>query len=78
MGLKEIKEHKFFKEVNWNDMYEKMYDPPYVPTLTSKMDLKYFMSRNLEEQFENTTINMETLNGSMLNISNFTYNGTVS
>lgn len=31
-----IKRHNFFKNVNWDDVFHKRYEPPYKPRLVSK------------------------------------------
>ncbi len=39
---KKIKEHPYFKDVDWNKYWNKEIQPPFVPELDSEMDLKYF------------------------------------
>ena len=41
-GSDDIKNHPFFKGVDWNLAYEKKIDPPFVPKLKNEMDLSYF------------------------------------
>lgn len=36
-GMKDILHHSFFKDINWKEA-----SPPFVPTLSSETDLKYF------------------------------------
>ena len=39
---KSIKEHPYFKEVDWEKYWKKEIEPPFVPELTSEIDLRYF------------------------------------
>lgn len=38
----EIKEHEFFKEVNWDRLLKREIKPPFVPQLKSPTDVDYF------------------------------------
>ena len=37
-----IKEHPYFKDVNWDKYWNKEIEPPFVPEIDGEMDLKYF------------------------------------
>ena len=39
---KEIMEHPFFRSLNWDDLYNKRYEPPFNPNVTGELDLKHF------------------------------------
>lgn len=39
-GAEEIKNHSWFKDINWNDI--KSMQPPFRPQLESSIDSKYF------------------------------------
>ena len=39
---KKIKEHPFFKDVDWDKYWKKEIEPPFIPELDSELDLKYF------------------------------------
>lgn len=39
-GAEEIKDHSWFKDINWNDI--KSMQPPFLPQLESSIDSKYF------------------------------------
>ena len=41
-GSEEIKNHAFFKGVNWNDALKKKIKPPFIPKLKNDTDLRYF------------------------------------
>lgn len=38
----EVKRHAFFAGVNWEDVYERKVTPPFIPTLSTDGDVKYF------------------------------------
>ena len=48
-GAENIKNHKFFKGINWNDVWDKKLEPPFVPKLKDEQDLKYFDSSFTDE-----------------------------
>ena len=41
-GSDEIKNHPFFKGVNWDDAWKKKIKPPFIPKLKNDTDLRYF------------------------------------
>jgi len=41
-GAKDVKSHPYFASLNWNDVYNKRYIPPYVPELASETDFSNF------------------------------------
>ena len=48
-GGEKIKNHNFFKGVNWKDVWDRKLEPPFVPNLKSDPDLKYFDSSFTDE-----------------------------
>jgi serine/threonine protein kinase len=48
-GGEKIKNHNFFKGVNWKDVWDKKLEPPFIPNLKSDQDLKYFDSSFTDE-----------------------------
>ena len=40
-GAKEVKEHKWFKNYNWKDLYHKRLDSPFIPNGEDNFDFKY-------------------------------------
>mmetsp|Transcript_22003 Transcript_22003/g.89336 ORF Transcript_22003/g.89336 Transcript_22003/m.89336 type:complete len:208 (-) Transcript_22003:210-833(-) len=48
-GVEEIKKHPFFRNINWDTILGE--EPPFVPQLSSRIDLKYF-DLNGEESSE--------------------------
>ena len=47
MDAEEIKEHPWFKQIDWQMMLEKKQDPPFVPYVSSAAD-----TRNFDKVFE--------------------------
>ena len=41
-GSQNIKNHPFFKDINWEDAKKKKIKPPFIPNLKNDTDLKYF------------------------------------
>ena len=41
-GSENIKNHKFFNGINWNDAWNRKITPPFVPKLSNETDLRYF------------------------------------
>jgi serine/threonine protein kinase len=48
-GIGDVKEHPFFKDVNWELLIQKKIKPPFVPVLKSNIDTKYIDSEFLDE-----------------------------
>ncbi|CAG5131001.1 unnamed protein product [Candidula unifasciata] len=53
LGAKEdftdIKNHIFFREINWQDLYDKKIMPPYNPNVSGHLDLKHFSPEFVHE-----------------------------
>ena len=41
-GFKNLKNHKYFENINWDDLENKKIKPPFVPNIDNSIDLKYF------------------------------------
>ena len=41
-GIKKIKEHPYFNDIDWNKYLNKEIEPPFVPKLENELDLRYF------------------------------------
>lgn len=41
-GARDIKCHRWFKDIDWNDVYNKKYNPPIKPVLKSMDDTSNF------------------------------------
>ena len=48
-GGEKIKNHAFFIGINWDDVWNKKIEPPFVPNLKDEQDLKYFDSSFTDE-----------------------------
>ena len=40
--VEEIKAHAFFRSINWDDLYNKRYEPPFNPNVSGDLDLRHF------------------------------------
>ena len=47
--VEEIKTHPFFRSINWDDLYNKRYEPPFIPNVSGDLDLRYFDPEFTEE-----------------------------
>ncbi len=41
-GAKEIKEHPFFSDIDWEMVLQKKYEPPFKPKVANERDLRHF------------------------------------
>ena len=48
-GIEDIKNHPFFKDVNWKNAEMQKIKPPFIPKLKSETDLRYFDSMFTDE-----------------------------
>ena len=71
-GAKNIKNHPFFEEIEWADIWNKRIIPPFVPNLENELDLKYFDSQFTDEPVESFTKNPRSREVSY-EYKNFTY-----
>ena len=55
-GAKKIKEHPYFKDINWDDAYNQKLTPPFVPELDGETDLKYFDKIFTDEKVEGSKV----------------------
>ncbi|KAJ8906063.1 hypothetical protein NDN08_002562 [Rhodosorus marinus] len=61
-GVEEIKKHPFFRNINWDTILGE--EPPFVPQLSSRVDLKYFDLPEEEESDRQKRDFCETTRGS--------------
>ncbi|KRX05726.1 Protein kinase-like domain [Pseudocohnilembus persalinus] len=73
LTLQQIKQHTFFEEVDWNQMYNKQYIPPIKPNLKGATDTKYFEKQNcsIHATPPNSNIRLNTIQ-----FDGFTYQGS--
>jgi serine/threonine protein kinase len=71
-GSDDIKNHAFFRGMDWTKAYNKEYQPSFVPKLDNVLDLKYF-----DRTFTDEKISVEDLksdeNNETLNYTNFSF-----
>ena len=41
-GFNNLKNHKYFEDIDWDDLENKKIKPPFVPNVEGNMDLRYF------------------------------------
>ena len=71
-GFENLKKHKYFEDINWDDLENKKIQAPFVPDLDNSTDLKYFDKIFTEET--NITKEGEELNYSTNdNYTNFSF-----
>jgi len=71
-GVEKIKNHPFFEEIDWNDIWNKKIIPPFIPELEDELDLRYFDSQFTTEPLESFTKNPRSREVSY-EYNNFTY-----
>lgn len=55
-GVDQIFKHPFFKDVNWDDVTNKKYEPPYKPKLKNIIDLSHISSSYTEFNLDHDTV----------------------
>ncbi len=60
-GAIEIKSHCFFANVNWDDVYNKVLSPPFIPEVKNSEDVSHFDSR-----FTGTPVSRESADESIV------------
>lgn len=53
-GAQEIKLHKFFSEIDWDQLSQKKYPPPFKPKISHPKDLRHFDKLFTEETVQDT------------------------
>ena len=75
-GTENIKKHPFFKNINWDDLYNKKVEPEFVPKIFNELDLgnfdKFFTSENVFEP-ESEVNNASVLKDNPNEFAGFTY-----
>ncbi len=51
-GAEKIKSHPYFSGIDWEKVWNKEYEPPFVPDLKGDLDLKYFDKGFTEERID--------------------------
>ncbi|CAD8064466.1 unnamed protein product [Paramecium sonneborni] len=56
-GSQEIKDHEFFREIDWDKLYNKQIQPPFKPKVFGHKDLRHFDDMFTQEPPQDTPIN---------------------
>lgn len=70
ISLNDIKEHMFFKDIDWNLAERKKLDPPFVPELESNFSLENFKSDEKLEMYYNPLYKFEKQTGMATMLTN--------
>jgi len=62
-----FKAHPFFKDINWDDLYNRRIKPPFVPNVDAL--------KNFSEEFTSMRPRLSMTNGAAPNVAGFTYDG---
>ena len=73
-GFENLKSHKYFEDIDWDDLENKKVDAPFVPKIDGPLDLKYFDKAftdevNITKEYDELNITNKTID----NYINFTY-----
>ncbi len=67
-----VRDHPWFEDVNWQALYEKRYEAPFVPRISNEADLQHF-----DPEFTEIPINSMSMSGGTMqqfkNFDDFTY-----
>lgn len=67
-----VRDHPWFEDVNWQALYEKRYEAPFVPRISNEADLQHF-----DPEFTEIPINSMSMSGGTMqqfkNYDDFTY-----
>ena len=69
-GFENLKMHKYFETINWDDLENRKVEPPFVPILNSSTDLRYFDKQFTDEN--DITKESDELNSTNRTIDNYT------
>ena len=70
-GAEKIKNHPFFKDVDWEKAWNKDLEPPFIPKLIDELDLKYFDKGFTDERIE--SYSEEEPSSQNVNFKGFTF-----
>ena len=73
-GFENLKKHKYFEDVDWDDLEKKKITPPFIPNIDGDMDLKYFDKIFIDElNFTKEYDDLNNPNKTIDNYVNFSY-----
>jgi len=73
-GFENLKKHKYFEGINWDDLEKKKITPPFIPNIDGPFDLKYFDKVftdevNITKEYDELNVTDKTID----NYVNFSY-----
>ena len=72
-GAEKIKNHPYFKDVDWNKAWNKELAPPFVPELSDELDLRYFDRGFTDERIESYSEEDQDPTSQNTNFKGFTF-----
>ena len=72
-GAEKIKNHSYFKGINWEKAWNKELTPPFIPDIKDDLDLKYFDKGFTEENLESFSSEEESSSLKTIDYKGFTY-----
>ena len=70
---KQIKEHKYFSDVDWNKYMNKEIEPPFIPGFEGEQDLKYFDKMFTDEPVNSNRTTIMSRSNATSEYNGFTY-----
>ena len=70
---KQIKEHKYFSDVDWNKYMNKEIEPPFIPGFEGEQDLKYFDKIFIDEPVNSNRTTIMSRSNATSEYNGFTY-----
>ena len=70
---KQIKEHKYFSDVDWNKYMNKEIEPPFIPGFEGEQDLKYFDKMFIDEPVNSNRTTIMSRSNATSEYNGFTY-----
>jgi len=72
-GIKKIKEHPYFEDVDWDKYLRKEIEPPFAPNLEGELDLKYFDKCFTDEPVNSNRTKINSRSNVTSEYNGFTY-----
>jgi serine/threonine protein kinase len=72
-GSEKIKNHSYFKDIDWEKAWNKELTPPFIPDIKDDLDLKYFDKGFTEENLESFSSEEESSSLKTIDYKGFTY-----
>ena len=73
IDAKQIKEHKYFSDVDWNKYMNKEIEPPFIPGFEGEQDLKYFDKMFTDEPVNSNRTTIMSRSNATSEYNGFTY-----